>query len=50
MKNKVIQQAWDNNFTHNNFTILLLFAKTVYQTRLISKNHDQILQKHDDRP
>ena len=40
MKNKVIQQAWNNNFTQNNFfTIspLGLFAKTVYQTRLSSK-------------
>jgi len=37
LKNKVIQQAWNNEFTQNNFTILLVFAKTVYQTRFISK-------------
>jgi len=49
MKNKVIQQDWNNNFTQNNFTILLLFAKTVYQTKLISKTMARLLQKHDER-
>jgi len=37
MKNKVIQQAWDNNFTHNNFYNYTFIRKNSYQTRLISK-------------
>jgi len=37
MKNKVKQLAWNNNLHRIIFfTILLLFAKTVHKTRLIS--------------
>jgi len=37
MKNKVIQQAWNNKFTHNNFYNFTIIRQNTYQTRLTSK-------------